>query len=284
MEPEDRQKQTHHYKPDQVASYFDEFGVGEWERLVATPVDEVSLYLHTYYLKQYVPAGGLVLEIGAGAGRFTQVLAGLGARVVVADISQVQLDLNEQHAEEHGFANAVVEWQQVDICDMAQFEPNAFNCVVVYGGPLSYVLERRDVALQACVRVLKQDGILLASVMSLWGSAHRHLDGVLSIAPIENNQRITQTGDLTPETLPGARHFMHMFRANEFRDFLTQAGLTVLALSASNCLSLGWEELLVEIRADDVKWRELLRMELEACGQAGCLDMGTHLIGVARKL
>jgi len=41
--------------------------------------------------------------------------------------------------------------------------------------------------------------------------------------------------------------------------------------------------LLAEIRADEGKWQELLRMELEACAEPGCLDMGTHLIGVARK-
>ena len=280
---EERQTGTSNYRPEWVAGYFDEFGIGEWERLVATPVDEVSLYIHTHYLKQYVPAGARVLEIGAGAGRFTQFLATLGARILVADISQVQLDLNRQHARESGFAHAVEGWQQVDICDMARFQSGSFDCVVAYGGPLSYVLDQRDVALQECARVLKPGGILLASVMSLWGSAHRHLDGVLNITPIENNQRIIDTGNLTPETLPGARHFVHMFRANEFRDFLTQAGLTVLALSASNCLSLGWEELLAEIRADEAKWRELLRMELEACAEPGCLDMGTHLIGVARK-
>jgi hypothetical protein len=31
------------------------------------------------------------------------------------------------------------------------------------------------------------------------------------------------------------------------------------------------------------KWGELLRMELEACAEEGSLNMGTHLIGVARK-
>ncbi|HEX6386040.1 MAG TPA: class I SAM-dependent methyltransferase [Anaerolineae bacterium] len=280
---EERQTGKSNYRPEWVAGYFDEFGGREWKRLVATPVDEVSLYIHTHYLRQYVPAGARVLEIGAGAGRFTQVLANLGVLVLVADISRVQLDLNRQHAQEYGFIQAVEAWHQVDMCDMAQFDLDSFDCVVAYGAPLSYVLDQRHVALRECVRVLKPGGTLLASVGALWGSAHRRLDGVLNVTPLENNQTITDTGDLTPETFPGGRHFAHMFRAGEFRDFLTQAGLTILALSASNCLSLGWEDLLAEIREDDAKWQELLRMELEACAEPGCLDMGTHLIGVARK-
>ena len=76
---------------------------------------------------------------------------------------------------------------------------------------------------------------------------------------------------------------MHLFRASELREWLTQAGLTIVAMSASNCLSLGWEEFLQEIRSDDEKWQELLRMELEACAERDSLNMGTHIIGVVEK-
>ncbi|MCJ7736086.1 MAG: hypothetical protein MUQ10_02070, partial [Anaerolineae bacterium] len=87
------------YRAEEIAKYFDEFGIREWNRLVATPVAEVSLHIHTHYLEEYVQPGSYVLEIGAGAGRFTQVLARLKAKVLVADISQVQIDLNMHHAE-----------------------------------------------------------------------------------------------------------------------------------------------------------------------------------------
>ena len=186
---------TPNYDSDGVAKQFDDLGIGEWNRLLETPVDEVSLYVHTHYLKEQIQPGSRVLEIGAGAGRFTQVLANLGARILVADISQVQLDLNQQHAHQYGFAHAIEDWQQADICDLGRFESGSFDSVVAYGGPLSYVLDRRDVALQECIRVLKRHGSLLFSVMSLWGSAHRRLNGVLGI-PVETNQKITTTGDI----------------------------------------------------------------------------------------
>jgi len=76
---------------------------------------------------------------------------------------------------------------------------------------------------------------------------------------------------------------MHLFRAAELRAWLEQANLHVVALSASNCLSLCWEACLTEIRSDEPRWNELLRMELEACAEPGALDMGTHIIGVAKK-
>lgn len=271
------------YSADAVIQHFDDFGIHEWERLVQAPSDEVNLYIHAHYLQKYITKGIQALEIGAGAGRFTQILAGLGAQILVADISSVQLDLNKRFAAEFGFREAVLDWQQTDICDLSRFEPNSFDCVVAYGGPFSYVLDQRDLALSECLRVLRSGGLLLLSVMSLWGSAHGRLDGVLSL-PAALNQKITSTGDIIPATLPERRgNFMHLFRASELREWLEQKNLTLLDLSASNCISLTWNDLLKEIRKDPEKWNELLRMELEACADDGCLNMGTHLIAVVRK-
>ena len=71
--PEDQSN----YDPSRTVRHFDTYGMQEWHRLTATPVAEVSLFIHTHYLKKYVPLGANVLEIGAGAGRFTQILAEL---------------------------------------------------------------------------------------------------------------------------------------------------------------------------------------------------------------
>jgi SAM-dependent methyltransferase len=271
------------YDSGWVEAYYDAYGDKEWHRLTRTPFDEVSLHVHTHYLEQYVQPGSRVLEIGAGAGRFTQVLANLGCRVLVADISPGQLDLNRKHGEESGFAEAVEDWVQLDVCDLGDLKSASFDAVVCYGGALSYVFERAAEAVDECTCVLRKGGAFLASVMSLWGTAHNALGGVLDIPP-EENQIITDTGDLTPENYPTGHHFCHMYRAGELRDLLGRTGLEVLAMAASNCLSTRWNDLLAEIRPDTEKWAELLRIELEATREPGCLDMGTHLIAVARKL
>jgi SAM-dependent methyltransferase len=265
------------YSRAQVAGFFDELGLGEWERLVKTPVAEVKLHIHAHYLRAHAPPGGRVLEIGAGPGRFTQMLAALGCRIVVADISPVQLSFNRQKAGELGFAAAVEEWRLMDICDMRQVPDASFDAVVAYGGPLSYVFEERERALSECIRVTRAGGTLMLGVMSLWGSAHAFLPDLVAQPP-ELNRAIIQSGD----TLEG-RHRCHMYRAAELRSLLDRPGLDLLAISASNCLSTRGEETLAGIRQDAVRWHELLQMELEACREPGCLDMGTHLIAVVRK-
>jgi 2-polyprenyl-3-methyl-5-hydroxy-6-metoxy-1,4-benzoquinol methylase len=270
------------YDAEQVARFFDAYGIREWNRLVQNPAQEVSLHLHTHYLEQYVRPGQRALEIGAGAGRFTQILARLGVRIIVGDLSQVQLDLNRQHAVQYDFASAIESWEQVDICDMARFTSETFDCVVAYGSPLGYVLDQRDMALAECLRVLKPNGLLILSVASLWGSAHRHLDGVLSI-PASINQQITTTGDILPGMIANREQFFHMFRASELRQWLEEADVKILAMSASDCLATGWGEMLKTIRNDAEKWEELLRMEVEACAERESWNMGMHTIAVARK-
>jgi len=271
------------YRPEEISQHFDEYGMKEWERLTATPVDEISLHIHAHYLQKYLQPGWRVLEIGAGAGRFTQILAAIGPRLTVADISQEQLRINQQMAAQFGFAQAVDVWQRVDICDLHIYEASSFDCVVAYGGPLSYVLDRRDIALHECLRVLKPGGLLLLSVMSLWGTVRRFLPGVLAV-PAEFNQSITSQGDITSTTLPGRNsNWMHLFRSAELRGWLESVGLDVLGVSASGSLAVGGEERLAEIRSDQAKWQELLRMELEASASPGALDLGTHIIAVCRK-
>jgi len=271
------------YDPGFVAAQYDQLADGEWQRLVSSPIDEVNLHVHAHYLRQHIPAGASVLEIGAGAGRFTQILAELGARVWVADLSPVQLDLNRRYAAELGFETAVVERRLTDITDLSAYADASFDRVVAYGGPFSYVLERRGEALAECVRVLRPGGILLGSVMSLWGSCHRHLLRVLDIPPLVN-QRITDSGELTPDSDPQrTRNYIHIFRAGEIFPWLQSGGFQPLALAASGVLANGHGDELAAARQDAERWAELLRMERDASADPGCVGLGTHLIFVAQK-
>jgi len=273
---------TARYDAAWVEQFYDAYGEKEWHRLVKDPEGEIKLHVHRHYLEKYVEPGSRVLEIGAGAGRFTQILVELAARVTVVDISGVQLQLNRDRAAEHGFEHGVQNRMKLDMCEMTGLDDAAFDVVVCYGGPLSYVFDKAGEALEEVRRVLKADGIALFGVMSLWGVVHRFLDGVLKL-PAEVNRLIVRTGDLCPENYPEGKHHGHMFRARELRELLQRHGLAVLEMSASNCVSTVWQERLDEARKDPAQWQHLLELELEACREPGCVDTGTHTIAVCRK-
>lgn len=270
------------YDAKWVEHFYDEYGQKEWERLTKDPTNEVKLHVHRHYLEKYVQDGHSVLEIGPGPGRFTQIMAQLGARIVLVDISSGQLELNRQKAAELGFEHAVEKRLKLDMCDMRILDNEAFDVVVCYGGPLSYVFEKREKAVGEILRVLRPGGVALVSVMSLWGVVHEFLSGVLAL-PSEINRSIVHTGDLCLENFPENTHHCHMFNAGELRTLLESCGAVVLEMSASNCLSAARGDRLTETRQDAAKWEQLLEMELEACREPGCVDMGTHMIAVIRK-
>lgn len=270
------------YDPEWTAAFYDEYADKEWHRFMKTPSDRVNHAIHEHYIRTFVAPGSSVLEIGAGPGRFTKTLSELNCRVTVSDISEVQLGLHEKYSRELGFDGAVERRLVLDICNLQSLDADAFDAVIAYGGPLSYVFDHAQLALDECVRVCKPGGHVLASVMSLWGTCHKFLEGILEI-PAEYNRTITDTGDLHPEIWDGVGHRCHMFTASELRQLFENSALAVHALSAANCISINHDDALSELDEDSEKWKELLRMELEACAASGCLDMGTHIIAVGQK-
>ena len=271
------------YDSDWVKKYYDQYGEKEWERWDVSPVEQIKFEVHLYYLRKYLKERDRILEIGAGAGKFTKEIAKISKSIAVADISPVQLELNRRNAEKYGFENSIENWIMCDMLDLrSHFKEKEFDAVVCYGGPLSYVFDKREKAMQELLRVTKPGGLLFLGVMSLWGSVHQFLSGVLYVDP-QVNRKIITSGDLNPDKDDVSTHFCHLYRAAEFKTFLEKSGVAIEVLSASNCLSTTWNELLKTTQKDKSKWQHLLEMELEACRESGCLDMGTHLIAVCRK-
>lgn len=268
---------------ESIKNYYDNLGKKEWDRLTANPVNEVSFHVHKHYLREYLAPNSKVLEIGAGPGRYTREIAKLTNNIVVSDISIQQLKLNQTFAKKYQFSQAVIEWLQLDIADLSCFVDNSFDAVVAYGGPLSYALDKRDIALKELARVLRPEGVLFLSVMSLWGTNHKYLNGVLQI-PMETNRAIIQSGDIIPDTYPARDgHFMHLFRAGEFKELLLEHHFKEVVFSASNFLSIGWNEELEALKADSEGWVQFLKMEIEACQEEQSLNAGSHIIGVVKN-
>ncbi len=254
----------------------------DWEQLGESIAQEIKLQVHAHYLRENLTGSERVLEVGAGRGRFTGELARRCERVVVADISPVKLALNRRNAESLGYASKIESWVECDVVDLKCFDDQSFDAVVCYGGPLSYVTDRRDRALRELLRVARSGGLLFLSVMSLWGEIHSHFADLRTTNP-RLLRDIVESGDIGPESVAVAKAFYHAFRSEEFVAFLEGAGAKIEMLSASDCITSTWEGLLGMWRENGRRWQALLDVELMACQQPGCLDMGSRLIAVARK-
>ena len=155
---------------DPVRQFFDDIGDGEWDRFDKDARSRVALEVHRRFLRRHIPEGSDVLEIGAGPGRFTIELAEMGCRVVVSDISPVQLQANARRVAEAGLEGAVVDRRLLDVRDLTPLPEAGFDAVVAYGGPLSYAFEDAEPSLAGMLRVVRPGGRVVASVMSLIGT------------------------------------------------------------------------------------------------------------------
>jgi 2-polyprenyl-3-methyl-5-hydroxy-6-metoxy-1,4-benzoquinol methylase len=166
------------YDTKHIARYFDELGEGEWRRLEADAPARVSFHVYRRLLERHVRPGDRVLEVGAGAGRFTIELARLGAEVVVGDVSPRQLELNREKVAEAGCERCLEGRYLLDVTDLSRFPERSFDAVVCYGGPLSYIFDRADDVLREMLWIT-----MIAS--------RRHTRGVfrLSLAPTQECHR-----------------------------------------------------------------------------------------------
>jgi ubiquinone/menaquinone biosynthesis C-methylase UbiE len=275
------------YNPNIIEGHFDDPTQSEWERLVKNPIGRVQLHISNYFIQKYIKKGNRVLEIGPGPGRFTIELAKIGAKIGIVDISEHQLKLNEEKLIETGFEDSI-EWRKKrDIIDLEGIPDNAFDAVVCFGGPFSYVFEYVDQALEEVLRVTKPNGIILSSVMSCLGTYHHLINNVFETQdiPLETFDDLTRSGDVIGKLANKGTHQCHMFRWSEFRNILSKYPVDILNVAASNFLSSGIfnEEYLMKLMEDKEQWNMFLKWELDFCQEPGVLDAGTHFIVIFRK-
>lgn len=269
-----------------VRNYYDTLGDGEWSRLTKNVRGRVSLEVHQRFLRRFVAPGMRVLEVGAGPGRFTLELAALDARIVVTDVSEVQLALNEarlagtdaeQHVERH---------ELLDVCDTSRYADGEFDAVVAFGGPLSYAFEHTDEAMRGLLRIVADDGVVVASAMSWLGGWRYFLAAITDLEETVGRaatEMVMRTGDLRHVVQDPGAHICQMFRWSDIEMLLHRTGGRVVAASASNWASLGDPHALARLEADPERWERFVEHEVTACAQPGALDGGTHILFAATR-
>lgn len=267
-----------------LSRLFDELGDSEWHRLDKDARSRVSLEIHRRFLRRHVAGGASVLEIGAGAGRFTVELAQMACRIVVTDISPVQLTLNERHVSEAGLAAAVTGRRILDVCDLSSVADASFDAVVAVGGPLSYAFEGAEASLAEMLRIVRPGGVVVASVMGMIGTMRFFLSAIPKYAGqgrLDVLKQVVATGD---NRFDVSAHPCRMFRWREIDEMVGRLPCTLVGASASNFLSVGEQPVVDTIEEDPALWALLLDWEEECCAEPGALDSGTHMLFAVERI
>ncbi|KAL5365840.1 S-adenosyl-L-methionine-dependent methyltransferase [Aspergillus floccosus] len=152
----------------ETATWYNQNAALEHERLASCPLEfSITWRIITQYLGQLGKDNKLeVLDLGGGTGRYALLLARLGHSVTLADISDKELEIASNTAEEMQVElTAVVRADAREVrSSPAIFREQKYDLVLCQG-PLYHLLEeneRREV-LSACAEALRPNGIILAA-------------------------------------------------------------------------------------------------------------------------
>lgn len=120
-----------------------------------------------FFLKQYLPEKGLILDAGCGPGRYTIELADMGYKVALLDLTPKLVEIARVQIIKAKVENQVREVLQGSIDDLSMFKDNTFDAIICFGGALSHLVvdEQRKKAVNELIRVAKQDSPMLVSVI-----------------------------------------------------------------------------------------------------------------------
>jgi len=146
-----------------VKEFYDSQVEIEWNRLVGKP----EFLLTCRMLDRYIKPGDKVIDIGGGPGRYSFYLAEKGCDVTLFDLSPENIKFAEKYATEQGLSVQAIcgDAREVDRLVQGQFDH------VLLMGPLYHLLEDidRSKAVDSALQLLKQDGVLYASFISMSG-------------------------------------------------------------------------------------------------------------------
>jgi ubiquinone/menaquinone biosynthesis C-methylase UbiE len=235
-------------------------------------------------IESYLPhenTGGVrILDAGGGTGKWTARIASMGYKVVLLDISEEMLNTAKERL---GKLNLLgqTELKKGDITEIP-FPDDSFDFILCEGDPLSYSVEKHEVAISNIARVAKEGAIVQIGVDNffrvLFSQYRNTKDLGLVLGKIEKLLK-NRVGFTDPYGLP-----VYPFTIRELREKLGRAGLEVvqvLGKPVTMCLipSEEWDK----YDADQRLKRELITLEKELMAYEELACLGEHLHVIAKK-
>ena len=274
------------YDPAFPRAHYDHVADKEWTRLTRSRRGELNFLVHMDVLRRHITADMDVLEIGAGAGIYTKELVHIARRLVVSDLSEVQLALNRDHMRELGVLDRVDEYRVLDLVDLSALEAESFDAVVCVGGPLSYLLDKESAGVRQVLRVVRAGGVVVLGVMSLINTlvlfmhmlpAEKEANG------IDNLRWMLETGLQDREHSDQTEHYCHMMTSADVDALLADEEVDIVEKRAAGVLGMAGEDALNAVRSDDELWTLVVERELAWSKLPGTLDLGDNIVYVIRK-
>lgn len=256
---------------DIVSGFYADFD--EDSRVDATRQGQLEYLTTMEYIHRHAPAGGRLLEVGAGTGRYSIALAREGFRVTALEL----VAHNLQVLLEKGADVANLEAHQGDALDLSRFSDDTFDMTLVLG-PMYHLYDPADIqtAIQEAIRVTKPGGVLLFAFLSVYAiMGTNYLDGRL-----ERGMGLNFTEDHQPLHFP--EQLFTGYDIREFEDLFTDFPVEHLTTAAADgILELASKR--VDFALSDEDFALWAAYHLATCEKRELLGHSSHLLYICKK-
>lgn len=265
------------YRPSEVIKFYSTIGDLEWQRLGGSAYDRLVFELLAGVLRPHLDKGKRVLDAGCGAGLFSVLAAQAGASVSIIDLCPAQVNRAVKAIDQRGLGDRVETALTGDLLDLSAFPNDVFDTSICLG-VLNYLGGFASKGLRELIRVTRDDGVIIVSVLSRYGAlrfslANEQIDIALLLQCAES-LRVSGGEQPLNSLLPAT----HLFSSTDFTAVLKHAGIDSFNLLSIPAIAGGLRERIECASKDSNTWERLLRLETEASRIPGMVDAGEQLV------
>lgn len=249
--------------------------IHEDDRLTKTRQGQLEYRVTMNYIHRFLKAGGRVLEIGAGTGRYSVALAREGFRVSAVELVESNLDQLKKNAA--GLTN--IEAFQGDALDLSRLRDDSFDLTLLFG-PMYHLYEKADQlkAIDEAVRVTRPGGTILAAFLSAHAiiCSNYLYDWLPTVGGIRENF----------DSEYNVRHFREQlftgFDVCEFEALFEDKNVDhITTVAADNVLEIA--ERREDFSMTDEDFEAFADYQLHICEKREMLGNSSHLLYICRK-
>ena len=256
---------------DIVTGFYDDYD--EDSRVDVTRQGQLEYLTTMEYIHRHASAGGKLLEVGAGTGRYSIALAREGYQVTALEL----VPHNLQILLEKGAGVANLEAHQGDALDLSRFPDGSFDMTLVLG-PMYHLYTPADVrtAIREAIRVTKKGGVLLFAFLSVYAiMGTNYLNGRL-----EHGMRLNFTEDHQPRHFP--EQLFTGYDITEFESLFADFPVEHLTTAAADgILELASKR--ADFALSDEDFTLWAAYHLATCEKRELLGHSSHLLYICKK-
>lgn len=271
-----------------IENYYDKNADNEWNRLVRDTYHKLEWDTTQIFLKKHLPKKGLILDAGAGPGRYTIDLAKKGYDVVLLDFSKGNVELAKAKVKVAKQEKKVKDFIQGTITNLSKFKDNSFDAVICLGGPLSHVKKNeRQMAINELIRVAKKNAPIFVSVMGKYAI----LLNAIKKWPNEvkdsiNFKRLLIDGDDynwgSIKNSGKNISFCHFFTVAELEKLFPKNKVKELEIAGLEGFASAQEKEYAELK-DKIIQRNWLEAHKKLCTTRTVADISSHMLIIVKK-